>query len=56
MIPNFDFVKKIIVNNSALGRLTTPEEMTKIYVFLASDDAGFMTGQAINWSGGFVMN
>lgn len=55
MIPNFDSVKKIIVNNSALGRLTTPEEIARIYVFLASDDASFMTGQAVNWTGGFLM-
>ncbi|MCI0471775.1 MAG: SDR family oxidoreductase [Candidatus Aminicenantes bacterium] len=56
MIPNFDFVKEIVENNSALGRLTTPEEIARIYVFLASDDARFMTGQAINFTGGFVMH
>jgi len=55
MIPNFDFVKKIITDNSAMGRLTTPEELARIYVFLASEDARFMTGQAINFTGGFEM-
>lgn len=55
MVPNFDSIKKIIVNNSALGRLTTPEEIARLYVFLASDDASFMTGQAVNWTGGFLM-
>ncbi len=56
MIPNFDFVKEIIENNGALGRLTTPEEIARLYVFLASEDADFMTGQAINFTGGFVMH
>lgn len=55
LVPSFDFARDIINANSSLGRLTTPDEIARIYVFLASQDADFMTGQAINWTGGFLM-
>lgn len=38
-----------------LGRLATPEEIAGVVGFLASDKAGYMTGQAINVTGGRVM-
>jgi NAD(P)-dependent dehydrogenase (short-subunit alcohol dehydrogenase family) len=37
----------------ALGRIGQPEEVARIAVFLASDDASFMTGSAVVVSGGF---
>lgn len=55
LVPNFQFVEKFVLQNTPLGRLTTPDEIARIYVFLASDDAAFMTGQAINFTGGFEM-
>lgn len=55
IVPSFKFAKDIILANTPLGRLTTIDEISRLYVFLASDEAGFMTGQAINWTGGFVM-
>jgi len=39
-----------------LGRLCTPEDVARTAVFLASDDAAYLTGQAINVSGGAVMH
>jgi NAD(P)-dependent dehydrogenase (short-subunit alcohol dehydrogenase family) len=39
-----------------LGRLETPEDVAKVVGFLASDRAGYMTGQAINVTGGIVMH
>jgi len=36
------------------GRLEQPEDVAKTVVFLASDDAEFITGQAINVSGGII--
>lgn len=39
-----------------LGRWVTPEDVADIAVFLASDYAEYMTGQAINISGGQTMN
>ena len=38
-----------------LGRLEEPEDVAKVVLFLASDDAGFMTGQAVNVGGGTEM-
>ncbi len=37
----------------ALGRIGRPEEIGRLAVFLASDDAGFMTGSAVVVDGGF---
>jgi len=38
-----------------MKRLGTPEEVARVAVFLASDDADYITGQAINITGGNVM-
>ena len=38
-----------------LGRLQEPEDVAKLALFLASDDAEYMTGQAINTAGGLEM-
>ncbi len=35
-----------------LRRLATPEDLAKVVVFLASDDAGFVSGQTIEATGG----
>jgi len=39
-----------------LGRLEKPEDVAGVVAFLASDDAGYMTGQAINVTGGREMH
>ncbi len=41
---------------SPLGRLAQPSDVAKMALFLASDDAGYCTGQAMNVSGGMVMH
>ena len=35
-----------------LGRVATPDEIARAAVFLASDDAGFITGQCLHVNGG----
>ncbi|MOA69992.1 3-oxoacyl-[acyl-carrier-protein] reductase FabG [compost metagenome] len=35
-----------------LGRLCQPDEVARVAVFLASDDASFITGQNITVNGG----
>ena len=37
------------------GRLGTPEDVAPAVVFLASDEAGFITGQPLSVSGGLTM-
>jgi NAD(P)-dependent dehydrogenase (short-subunit alcohol dehydrogenase family) len=39
-----------------LGRMERPEDVANVIGFLASDRAGYMTGQAINVTGGLVMH
>jgi acetoin reductase-like protein len=39
-----------------LGRGETPEDVARVVAFLASDDAAYMTGQALNVCGGVVMH
>ena len=41
-----------ILSRTPLGRLGTPEEMANIAVFLASDQASYITGQTIFADGG----
>lgn len=38
-----------------LGRMTKPEDVAGAVAFLCSEDGGFITGQTINVSGGFVI-
>ncbi|AMV40826.1 SDR family oxidoreductase [Planctomyces sp. SH-PL62] len=44
-----------IVGKIPLGRLGTPEEVAAVVAFLASDDAGYLTGQVISPNGGLYL-
>ena len=39
-----------------MGRLAEPEDVAGVVAFLASDDARYMTGQAVNVTGGLWMH
>jgi NAD(P)-dependent dehydrogenase (short-subunit alcohol dehydrogenase family) len=39
-----------------LGRLASPEDIANVVAFLASDEAAYMTGQAINVTGGLWLH
>ncbi|MCS5715364.1 SDR family oxidoreductase [Herbiconiux sp. CPCC 205716] len=41
---------------SPLGRLADPADVAGVATFLASDDAAYMTGQALNVTGGMIMH
>jgi NAD(P)-dependent dehydrogenase (short-subunit alcohol dehydrogenase family) len=45
---------KMISNNVPLGRLGKPDEVAKAVVFLASDDASYITGTELFVDGGFA--
>ena len=42
-----------LAEETALGRIGTPEEVAEVIAFLASEKAGFITGQVIPVNGGF---
>lgn len=44
--------EKILVANTPLGRMGQPEDIAKVAVFLASDDAAWITGELLSASGG----
>ena len=49
-------VRSYLEDNIPLGRLCEAREVAKTAVFLASDDASYITGQSINVSGGWIMH
>jgi meso-butanediol dehydrogenase/(S,S)-butanediol dehydrogenase/diacetyl reductase len=49
-------VQKEMVTLTPLGRIEEPEDVADVVAFLASDEARFMTGQAVNVTGGARMD
>jgi 3-oxoacyl-[acyl-carrier protein] reductase len=47
--------RDMILSNTPLGRMGQPEEVANVVAFLASDEASYMTGAAIEVSGGWNM-
>jgi 2-hydroxycyclohexanecarboxyl-CoA dehydrogenase len=50
-----DRIVQGMVGQTVLRRLGTPDEVAAAIAFLASDDASFITGQALGVSGGLAM-
>ena len=50
-----DEQREAILSQTPLGRLGTPEDVAYAVAFLASDNAGFITGQVLSVDGGLVM-
>ena len=50
-----DAGKKNMVDGSYLKRMAQPEDIAKAILFLASDDANFITGQVLLVGGGFSL-
>jgi NAD(P)-dependent dehydrogenase (short-subunit alcohol dehydrogenase family) len=49
-------IKQSRVDTIPLGRIETPEDVAKLYTFLASDEASYITGQTYNVCGGLQLN
>jgi len=48
-------VKQTVLKLTSLGRFGKPEEVASLVVFLASDEAGFITGEVVNIDGGLAI-
>jgi meso-butanediol dehydrogenase / (S,S)-butanediol dehydrogenase / diacetyl reductase len=49
-------VKQMWINDTPLRRLQTPHDVAKAVAFLVSDDAEFITGEALSVNGGAFMD
>jgi NAD(P)-dependent dehydrogenase (short-subunit alcohol dehydrogenase family) len=49
---NREQVLKTFVSQVPMGRMQTGEDVANVVAFLASEDGGYMTGQALNICGG----
>ena len=47
--------RAMLVEETPIGRLGTPEDIAALVSFLASDKASFITGQVITADGGFIV-
>jgi len=50
-----EIIKEGLIKQIPLGRLAIPEDIAKAALFLASDDAQFITGATINVNGGMFL-
>ena len=50
-----DKVKKKFIRRIPLGRLGSPEDVARLHLFLASDEASYMTGQTVFCDGGVTL-
>jgi 3-oxoacyl-[acyl-carrier protein] reductase len=46
-------MKEAFIPRTPLGRFGRPDDIAKVAVFLASDDAAWVTGETLAVSGGF---
>jgi NAD(P)-dependent dehydrogenase (short-subunit alcohol dehydrogenase family) len=55
LAPDPNILLEAAKNAHVLGRMATPEEVANAALFLASDEASFMTGSAVYVDGGFMI-
>lgn len=53
---SLDDARREMIEETALKRLATAEDIANVAAFLASEQAGYITGQAINVCGGILMH
>ncbi|HYK90642.1 MAG TPA: glucose 1-dehydrogenase [Acidobacteriota bacterium] len=53
--PDPEEARRAFIARQPMGRIATPEEIAALALFLASDDARYMTGQAVIMDGGMKL-
>lgn len=48
--------EKLVISATPMGRRGTPEEVANVYLFLASDEASYVTGSMYSVDGGVTIN
>ena len=48
------YIKNQIINSTMLGRFGTPDDVASLALFLASDEASFITGTELIIDGGML--
>ena len=56
MFPDQEAVQKLMAGLQSIPRRGLPEDIANAVVFLASDEASFITGQTLNVDGGWAMH
>ena len=51
-----EFLQRFFIDPTPMGRIAKPADVAKAVVFLASDEAEFITGSTLNVSGGREMH
>lgn len=54
--PDPEGYARFVLDHQAVKRRGAPEDIARALAFLASDDAGFITGQTLNVDGGWIMH
>ena len=49
-----EYTRRMLAEETPLGRLGRPEEIAEAVAFLASEKAAFITGQVLTADGGFI--
>jgi 2-keto-3-deoxy-L-fuconate dehydrogenase len=52
---SIEAAREVFIARQPMGRLGTPEEIAALAVYLASDAAQFITGQAVVIDGGLTL-
>ena len=51
-----ELIEEWVQNNIPMKRAGTPDDVAGLVLFLASEDAAYITGQTINVDGGLIMS
>jgi 3-oxoacyl-[acyl-carrier protein] reductase len=49
-------VKNKLLSQIPMGKIGSPDDIANTVIFLASDEAGYITGQTITVDGGRIIN